>query len=232
MLAGVNFQQKLERAAYRLAQRADNPSSAKTPAPFAAPAQTVESFLRHTHPTPSKSVQPTYARGVVWADIHKCLPDFVSSALEEALPLLDKKLHGFAHPQAVLTGVETRSSSPVRIVRDENFQAEFLPPSKASAAPSAALSAAPVPATPSAAPSASVAPVPATPSASFAPVPAAPSASVAPAPAASQAPSTNQAPSSGIFPAGEGAGYAGGIVSAALDGLRVAQALCSQITLR
>ena len=212
VLAGVNFQQKLERAAYRLAQRADNPSSAKTPAPFAAPAQTVESFLRHTHPTPSKSVQPTYARGVVWADIHKCLPDFVSSALEEALPLLDKKLHGFAHPQAVLTGVETRSSSPVRIVRDENFQAEFLPPPKASAAP--------VPAAPSAS------------SASVAPVPAAPSASFAPAPAASQAPSTNQAPSSGIFPAGEGAGYAGGIVSAALDGLRVAQALCSQITLR
>ena len=195
VLAGVNFQQKLERAAYRLAQRANNPSSAKTPAPFAAPAQTVESFLRHTHPTPSKSVQPTYARGVVWADIHKCLPDFVSSALEEALPLLDRKLHGFAHPQAVLTGVETRSSSPVRIVRDENYQAEFLPPPKASAAP---------------APSAS-------------------SASVAPAPAASSA--FSQTPNSGLFPAGEGAGYAGGIVSAALDGLRVAQALCSQLAL-
>lgn len=57
-----------------------------------------------------------------WCDLHDCLPPFVCAALEEALPLLEKKLHGFAAPDAVLTAVETRSSSPVRIVRDNTYQ--------------------------------------------------------------------------------------------------------------
>ena len=54
-------------------------------------------------------MKPTYARGVAWCDLHECLPPFVARAMEQALPQLDRRLHGFADPQAVLTGVETRS---------------------------------------------------------------------------------------------------------------------------
>ncbi|MBA4358242.1 MAG: FAD-dependent oxidoreductase, partial [Desulfovibrio sp.] len=86
----------------------------------------------------------------------RCLPDFVASALRDALPAFGRKLRGFADHQAVLTGVETRSSSPLRILRGADMQSVSLP---------------------------------------------------------------------GLFPAGEGAGYAGGIISSAVDGLRVAEAL-------
>ena len=84
-----------------------------------------------------------------------CLPDYVTATLRQAIPLMDRKLRGFACPDGVLTGVETRSSSPVRILRDETFQSALR----------------------------------------------------------------------GLYPCGEGAGYAGGIVSAAVDGIRVAEAL-------
>ena len=98
---------------------------------------------------------PTYAPGVTWTTLDGSLPPYVLQTLREALPLLDGKLHGFAHPEAVLTGVETRSSSPVRLPRDHSLQS----------------------------------------------------------------------PLRGLYPCGEGCGYAGGIVSAAVDGIRVAEAL-------
>ena len=98
---------------------------------------------------------PTYRPGVAWTDLRPCLPGYVTDTLVQALPLLDRKLRGFAAPDAVLTGVETRSSSPVRILRDERCQSELR----------------------------------------------------------------------GLYPCGEGAGYAGGIVSAAVDGIRVAEAV-------
>jgi uncharacterized FAD-dependent dehydrogenase len=87
--------------------------------------------------------------------LNECLPEYVLASLREALPSLDRKINGFAHPQAVLTGVETRSSSPVKIVRDETLQSNVR----------------------------------------------------------------------GIYPTGEGSGYAGGIISAAIDGMRVAEAI-------
>ena len=122
---------------------------------YTAPAQTVGDFLAHTAGTPSATVTPTYPRGVAWRDLRDCLPPFVADALAEALPTLDRKLHGFASIDAVMTAVEARSSSPVRIVRDDSFQSNIA----------------------------------------------------------------------GLYPCGEGAGYAGGITSAAVDGLRVAEAI-------
>ena len=123
--------------------------------PYTAPAQTVGDFLAHAAGTPSAVVTPTYPRGVAWRDLRDCLPPFVADALAEALPALDRKLHGFASADAVMTAVEARSSSPVRIVRDDSFQSNIA----------------------------------------------------------------------GLYPCGEGAGYAGGITSAAVDGLRVAEAI-------
>lgn len=167
-LAGVHLQRNMERAAYETAIAAGGK-------PYQAPAQTVGDFLAHTAGNASKNVRPTYARGVAWCDLRSALPPFVADAMAEALPLLDRRLHGFADPQAVMTGVETRSSSPVRIVRGKNLQAQL--------------------------------------------------AAEAPNPDAQNAPE----PETGLYPCGEGAGYAGGIMSAACDGLRVAAALVDQI---
>jgi uncharacterized FAD-dependent dehydrogenase len=100
-------------------------------------------------------VKPTYQPGVKWGKLDDCLPDYVIDTLRGALPLMDRKLRGFADAEGVLTGVETRSSSPVRILRDETYQSAIR----------------------------------------------------------------------GLFPCGEGAGYAGGIVSAAVDGIRIAEAV-------
>ena len=164
-LAGVKLQREMEQAAYRTAIAAGGE-------PYQAPAQTVGDFLAHRAGGPSKQVKPTYARGVAWCDLHECLPPFVARAMEQALPQLDRRLHGFADPQAVLTGVETRSSSPVRIVRGKNMQAQLA----SASANAAALE-----------------------------------------------------PETGLYPCGEGAGYAGGIMSAACDGLRVASALVESL---
>ena len=164
VLAGVALQRRMERAAYRIAVESGG-------SPYAAPAQTVGDFLRSARVSSCDScdgVRPTYPRGVAWCDLHECLPSFVSDAIAQALPLLDRKLRGFADSRAVMTGVETRSSSPVRIVRDEAFQAHM----RNGVADDAVCGV-----------------------------------------------------SSGVYPAGEGAGYAGGIMSAAVDGLRVAEAL-------
>ncbi len=143
-LAGVRFQQKWERAAFE-AGGGD----------YRAPAQKVGDFLARRPSDGPGQVSPSYRPGVKWGSLEGCLPGFVTDAMREALPLLDRKLKGFAHPDAVLTGVETRSSSPVRIERDADCLSNI----------------------------------------------------------------------SGLYPCGEGAGYAGGIMSAAVDGIRCAQAL-------
>lgn len=157
-LAGVAFQRQLERDAYQLGRGltagSGKDASALCP-PYTAPAQTVGDFLVHASGTSSAAVTPTYPRGVAWRDLRDCLPPFVTDALAKALPALDRKMHGFASDDAVMTAVEARSSSPVRIVRDDGFQSNIA----------------------------------------------------------------------GLYPCGEGAGYAGGITSAAVDGLRVAEAI-------
>lgn len=164
VLAGVAFQRAIEQAAYRTALLHGG-------AAYQAPAQTVGEFLAEALDSQSSDVagahalsrdegfanalcQPTYGRGVVAASLRACLPEFVTDALAQALPLLDRKLHGFAHPGAVMTAPETRSSSPVRVRRDDTLQAEGV---------------------------------------------------------------------RGVYPCGEGPGYAGGIMSAAVDGMRVAR---------
>ena len=119
---------------------------------YCAPAQLVGDFLARRPSKTLQDVKPSYSCGIALRSISGVLPDFVTETLRLALPEMDRKLKGFAHPGAVLTGVETRSSSPVRLIRDEN----------------------------------------------------------------------HQSPVAGIFPCGEGAGYAGGIVSAAVDGLKTA----------
>ena len=146
-LAGVRFQEIWEQAAWELGGRS-----------FHAPAQTVGDFLAGVPSSGPGQVIPTYQPGVTWTDLRRCLPDYVADTLRDALPIFDRKVKGFAHPDAVLTGVETRSSSPVRILRDERFQSTGL---------------------------------------------------------------------AGLFPCGEGAGYAGGIMSAAVDGVRVAEAVAA-----
>ncbi|MDO4503378.1 MAG: FAD-dependent oxidoreductase [Coriobacteriia bacterium] len=161
-LAGVELQRQVERAAFELGRSAGD---------YGAPLQTVGDFLAGTSGRPSATVEPTYARGRAWVDLHDCLPPVLAESLEGALPLFDRKLRGFADPEAVLTAVEARSSSPVRIVRDQSFQALLQSDELALAG-------------------------------------------------------------SGVYPCGEGAGYAGGIMSAAVDGLRVAQALCQQLQAR
>ena len=119
-------------------------------------------------------VRPSYPRGVVWCDLRECLPEFICDALAQGLPLLDAKLHGFADPGAVLIGPETRSSSPIRMVRGKNFQARL----------------------------------------------------------ADDDPVLEEDPRTRVYPCGEGAGYAGGIMSAAVDGLRVAEAIAAEFSSR
>jgi len=143
-LAGVAFQRRLEEAAYRAGGGG-----------YAAPAQRVGDFLENRPSTAAGAVAPTYRPGVKWGNLRACLPDFVCDSLAEALPELAKKLPGFAAPDAVLTAVESRSSSPVRILRGEGCCSALR----------------------------------------------------------------------GLYPCGEGAGYAGGIMSAAADGMRVAEAI-------
>lgn len=141
-LAGVEFQRKWERKAFELGG-----------GNYGAPVQLVGDFLAD-RPSPGLGgVKPSYNRPVVLAELKKCLPDYVIDTLREAIIDFDRKLNGFALPEAVLTGVETRSSSPVTIPRDHNLCSNIA----------------------------------------------------------------------GLYPAGEGAGHAGGIVSAAVDGIKVAE---------
>ena len=144
-LAGVRFQRKWEEAAF-VAGGGD----------YRAPAQTVGDFLACRASAGPGDVTPSYRPGVNWTSLDSCLPEYVTADMRAAIGIFDRKLRGFAHPGAVLTGVETRSSSPVRITRGEGL---------------------------------------------------------------------NSISVQGLYPCGEGAGYAGGILSAAVDGLRCAEAL-------
>lgn len=144
-LAGMELQRQLEAQAFRLG--GEN---------YYAPAQLVGDFLAGRPSQQLGSVKPSYAPGVTLTDLSQALPPYAIVALREAIPALDQMIQGFALPDATLTGVETRTSSPVRIRRNQDYQ------------------------------------------------------------------SIN---TQGLYPAGEGAGYAGGILSAAIDGIKVAEAV-------
>lgn len=216
-LAGIKLQREMERAAYRTAIAAGGE-------PYQAPAQTVGDFLAHQAGGPSKKVKPTYARGVAWCDLHECLPPFVARAMEQALPHLDRRLHGFADPQAVLTGVETRSSSPVRIVRGKNMQAQLAAASVSGCVQGGAQHRMVATSASNCAQVEAEARVQARPGTQVQAVP-------EPSAAAEGQPGNVVAldPETGLYPCGEGAGYAGGIMSAACDGLRVASALVESL---
>ena len=143
VLAGVELQRKCERAAFAAGGGA-----------YVAPAQLVGDFLQGAPSTSGGRVTPTYPRGVSWGDVAPCLPPYVAETLREAIPLLGRRLRGFDVADAVLTGVETRSSSPVRVTRGDDGQSLSV---------------------------------------------------------------------RGLWPVGEGAGYAGGIMSAATDGILAAE---------
>ncbi|MBD2113986.1 MULTISPECIES: NAD(P)/FAD-dependent oxidoreductase [Cyanophyceae] len=144
-LAGIALQRRLEEFAFELGGGT-----------YEAPGQLVGDFLASRPSTAFGEVQPSYKPGVKLGDLSSSLPDYAIAAIREAIPAFDHKIHGFAMDDAVLTGIETRTSSPIRIKRNEQFQ------------------------------------------------------------------SLNTA---GLYPAGEGAGYAGGILSAGIDGIRVAEAV-------
>lgn len=147
-LAGMEYQRRMERAAFRLGGGG-----------YRAPAQLAGDFLAGRASTRLGEVEPSYRPGVTLADLKECLPAGVARSLAAALPLLGRQLSGFDRPDAVLTGVESRSSSPVRLLRDEGGQSSVH----------------------------------------------------------------------GLFPCGEGAGYAGGILSAAVDGVRCGEWLIASL---
>ena len=144
-LAGIALQRELEERAFELGGK-----------DYKAPGQLIGDFLAGQASTELGSVTPSYTPGVRLCDLGTSLPDFAIEALKEAIPAFEKQIRGFAMNDAILTGVETRTSSPIRIKRNDSFQ------------------------------------------------------------------SLNTL---GLFPAGEGAGYAGGILSAGIDGIRVAEAV-------
>ena len=144
----IAFQRELEAKAYAAGGGA-----------YAAPAENIQSFLEGRGQLNITRVQPTYDRGVTAADLGALLPEELSSTLRAGLRAYERKIAGYTAPEAILTGLETRTSSPVRLKREENFECTQL---------------------------------------------------------------------AGLYPCGEGAGYAGGIMSAAVDGLRVARAIISR----
>lgn len=147
-LAGVAFQRSIERAAYRATGS------------YMAPAQLMGDFLADRASSCAGSVVPSYRPGVVYGEIGCCLPEFITSAMRDGLRIFGSRLKGFTMPDAVLTAPETRSSSPVRIIRDDTLQSSLR----------------------------------------------------------------------GLYPCGEGAGYAGGITSAAVDGIRCAEQIINEYT--
>ena len=144
-LDGLSFQEKYEHLAFEVSRD------------YRAPANLMKEFLQGKVASSVRSVKPSYPHGITFCDLSRCLPDYVIHSLRRAIPLIDRRLNGFNDSDAVLTGVETRSSSPVRILRNEQRESNI----------------------------------------------------------------------SGIYPVGEGAGYAGGITSAAIDGLRTAMGIVS-----
>lgn len=143
-LEGMYFQKELEEKAFNLGGKN-----------YYAPIQRVEDFLNGVKSKKIGEIKPTYMPGVTLSDLNEILPDFVSKTLKEGIVYFDKKLKGFAEPDAIMTGVETRSSSPVKIIRDDNLESNYK----------------------------------------------------------------------GLYPCGEGAGYAGGIMTAAMDGIKVAKVI-------
>ena len=109
-LAGIYFQKALEEKAFILGG-----------SNYFAPIQRVEDFLKNRKSKFIGNVKPTFLPGVTLSNLNDILPDFVSSTLKEGITYFDTKLSGFANPDSILTGVETRSSSPVRILRNENL---------------------------------------------------------------------------------------------------------------
>ena len=148
-LAGIAFQRQLEAHAFDLGGRT-----------YEAPGQLVGDFLAGRPSAQLGSVVPSYQPGVHLTDLATALPDFAITAIREAIPAFDRQIRGFALADAVLTGVETRTSSPLRITRGEDLQSLNV---------------------------------------------------------------------KGLYPAGEGAGYAGGILSAGIDGIRIAEAVALRI---
>jgi len=148
-LAGMALQRRLEEQAFQLGGGNYN-----------APAQRVGDFLAGASSTHVGSVLPSYTPDVTWTDLSFALPDYAIMAIREAIPIFEKSLKGFSMSDAVLTGVETRTSAPVRITRNQYFESENT---------------------------------------------------------------------EGLYPAGEGAGYAGGIISAAVDGMKVAEAVAQRL---
>ncbi len=147
-LAGMHLQRKLERAAFMAGG-----------GNYAAPVIRVGDFLEHRVSDHFGKVTPTYTPATAFASPDSYLPDFMCETLRLGITAMDRKLHGFADADAILTGVESRSSSPVRMLRDDNYNSTGV---------------------------------------------------------------------QGIYPCGEGAGYAGGITSAAVDGIRCAEALMKE----
>lgn len=148
-LAGIELQEQLEAAAYVMGGSS-----------YHAPGQLVGDFIAGRASTALGSVEPSYKPGVALVDLAASLPAFAIEAIREALPAFDRQIKGYSMHDAVLTGIETRTSSPLRITRDESFQSLNL---------------------------------------------------------------------KGLFPAGEGAGYAGGILSAGVDGIRIAEAVARDL---
>ena len=143
-LEGIYFQKDLEEKAFKLGG-----------SNYYAPIQRVEDFINNKKTEKIGNIKPSYKPGVTMSNLNEILPEFVSTTLKEGIKYFDTKIKGFANPDSILTGVETRSSSPVRIIRDENRMSNIK----------------------------------------------------------------------GIYPCGEGAGYAGGIMTAAVDGIKVAIAI-------
>jgi len=144
-LAGIEFQRKWERKTFEIAG-----------GNYFAPVQLVGDFLSRRASHSLGQITPSYTPGTAPCDLAECLPDFVVETLRLAIPKMDEKLKGFARKDAVMTALESRSSSPVRIIRDDTMQSPVV---------------------------------------------------------------------SGLYPAGEGAGYAGGIISSAVDGIKAAEAI-------
>ncbi len=151
ILAGVEYQRRWEKLAWESARAA----SGSGPGKSALPVQTLEDFMAGRASDFLGGVVPSIRGSYALADLNACLPPFAAAGIKEAFPAFNRKIAGFGRPDAVLSGVETRTSSPVRILRDEGLQSSVR----------------------------------------------------------------------GLFPCGEGAGYAGGIMSAAVDGIRVAEAV-------
>jgi uncharacterized FAD-dependent dehydrogenase len=149
-LGGIEFQRKWERLAYMVGGNSNS-----------APIQRSEDFIE-SRSGKVGSVKPSYTGSTNCADINECLPSYVTDSMKESIAVFDRKIKGFGMKDALLTGVETRTSSPVRIPRDEAFECIGA---------------------------------------------------------------------KGFYPAGEGAGYAGGIISAAVDGIKIAQQIIKTFAL-